>query len=53
MLSIHANASGRAGAPWIADVDADGLADADRLAGGEIPAVAAAADAVAGLAGER
>src|SRR6186713_594856 len=28
--------------------DADGLADADRLAGGEIPAVAAAADAVAG-----
>ena len=33
--------------------DPDGLADADQLAGGEVAAVAAAADAVAGLAGER
>ena len=33
--------------------DADRLADADHLAGGEVAAVAHAADAVAGLAGER
>ena len=31
----------------------DRLADADRLAAGEVPAVAAAADAVARLAGQR
>ena len=33
--------------------DADRLADADQLAGGQVAAVARAADAVAGLAGER
>ena len=33
--------------------DADRLADADQLAGGEVAAVARPADAVAGLAGER
>ena len=32
--------------------DADGLADLDQLAAGEVAAVAAAADAAAGLAGE-
>jgi hypothetical protein len=33
--------------------DADGLADADQEAGGQVSAVAQPADAVAGLAGER